>query len=81
MTQGETMQFDLSAVETGTFVFIGTLVFGLLIVGFMMSAAFLAMVLVGVGRFAWFVVAGTLLGTGPRHQPSVGPPGAPRLHR
>lgn len=56
------MQFDLSAVEIATFVFIGTLVFGLLIVGFMMSAAFVAMVLVGVGRLAWFVIAGTLLG-------------------
>jgi hypothetical protein len=62
MTQGETMQFDLSAVETGTFVFIGTLVFGMLIVGFMMTAAFLAMTLLGVGRFAWFIVASTLLG-------------------
>ena len=54
------MQFDLSAVETGTFVFIGTLVFGLLIVAFMMTAGFLAMVLVGLGRFAWFIIAGTL---------------------
>jgi disulfide bond formation protein DsbB len=56
------MQFDLSAVETGTMVFIGTLVFGLLIVSFMMTAGFVAMVLVGVGRLAWYIVAGMLLG-------------------
>lgn len=56
------MEFDLSAVETGTMVFIGTLVFGLLIVSFMMTAGFVAMMLVGVGRLAWYIVAGTLLG-------------------
>lgn len=56
------MQFDLSAVETGTMVFIGTLVFGLLIVAFMMAAGFVAMALLGVGRLAWHIVAGTLLG-------------------
>jgi hypothetical protein len=56
------MEFDLSAVETATMVFIGTLVFGLLIVSFMMAAGFVAMVLVGVGRLAWYIVAGTLLG-------------------
>lgn len=56
------MQFDLSAVETGTMVFIGTLVFALLITLFMMTAAFAALVLVGVGRLAWIVAANTLLG-------------------
>ncbi|WP_427128727.1 hypothetical protein [Pseudarthrobacter sp. S9] len=56
------MQFDLSAVETGTMVFMGTLVFALVITLFMMTAAFAAMVLVGVGRLAWLIVAGTLLG-------------------
>jgi hypothetical protein len=56
------MQFDLSAVETATMVFIGTLVFGLVIVAFMAAAGFVAMVLVGVGRLAWYIVAGTLLG-------------------
>jgi hypothetical protein len=56
------MQFDLEAVETATMVFIGTLVLALVIVVFMMTAAFLAMALVGVGRLAWVIVAGTLLG-------------------
>ncbi|MCB5281481.1 hypothetical protein QK292_16555 [Arthrobacter sp. AL08] len=54
------MQFDLNAVETATLVFIGTLVFALVITVFMMMASFAALVLVGVGRLAWFI-AGTLL--------------------
>jgi hypothetical protein len=56
------MQFDLSAVETGTMVFIGTLVFALLITLFMMTAAFTALVLVGIGRLAWLLAAYLLLG-------------------
>jgi hypothetical protein len=56
------MQFDLSAVETATMVFIGTLVIALVITLFMMTAAFAALVLVGVGRLAWVIVASTLLG-------------------
>ena len=55
------MQFDLSAVETATLVFIGTMVFALVLVLFVMAAAFAALVLVGVGRLAWLIVAGTLL--------------------
>jgi hypothetical protein len=55
------MQFDISAVETATMVFIGTMVFALVIVLFIAAAAFAALVLVGVGRLAWFVVVGTLL--------------------
>ena len=49
------MQFDLSAVETGTLVFMGTLVFALVITLFMMTASFAALVLVGVGRLAWII--------------------------
>ncbi|SDP70239.1 hypothetical protein SAMN04487914_12829 [Arthrobacter sp. ok909] len=56
------MQFDLSAVETGTMVVIGTLVFALLIGLFMMVSAFAAMVLVGVGRLTWYLVAGVVVG-------------------
>lgn len=56
------MQFDLSAVETATLVFIGTLVFALVLVLFVMAAAIAALVLVGVGRLAWLIVAGMLLG-------------------
>lgn len=55
------MQFDLSAVETATMVFIGTLVFALVLVGFVLTAGFLALVMVGVGKFAWFLASTTLL--------------------
>ncbi|MFF2031721.1 hypothetical protein [Arthrobacter sp. NPDC058192] len=51
------MQFDLSAVETGTLVVTGTLVFALIIGLFMMVSAFAAMVLVGVGRLIWYLLA------------------------
>jgi hypothetical protein len=56
------MQFELSAVETGTLVFIGTLTFALLITLFMLTAALAVLALVGLGRLAYVVVAGTLLG-------------------
>ena len=56
------MEFDLSAVETGTMVVIGTLVFGLVIGLFMMMSAFAAMVLVGVGRLVWYLLAGAVVG-------------------
>lgn len=55
------MQFDLSAVETATMVFIGTLVFALVLVGFVLVAGFIALVLVGVGKLAWFVVSSSLV--------------------
>lgn len=56
------MQFDLSVVETSTMVFVGTLVFALVLALFIMGAAFAALTLLGVGRLAWFVAAGVLLG-------------------
>ena len=56
------MQFDLSAVETATLVFIGTLVFALVITLFMMTASFAALVLVGVGRLAWIIAAASCWG-------------------
>jgi fatty acid desaturase len=55
------MEFDISSVETATMVFVGTLLFALVIVAFVAAAAFVAIVLLGVGRLAWFVIAGTLL--------------------
>ncbi len=55
------MQFDLSAVETGTMVVFGTLVFAVLIGLFMMVSAFVAMFLVGVGRLAWYLLAGAVV--------------------
>lgn len=56
------MQFDLSAVETGTMVFVGTLVFAFVIALFIMAAAFAALVLVGAARLSWFVAVSVLLG-------------------
>ena len=56
------MQFDLGAVETATLVFMGTLVFALVITLFMMTASFAALVLVGVGRLAWIIASTVLLG-------------------
>ena len=55
------MQFDLSSVETATMVFIGTLVFALVLVAFVLTAGFLALVLVGVGKLAWFLASTSLL--------------------
>ncbi len=55
------MQFDLSAVETGTMVFTGTLAFALVLVAFVLTAGFLALVLVGVGKLAWFLASSMLL--------------------
>lgn len=55
------MQFNLSALETGTLVFMGTLVFAVVLAAFVLTAALAAMLLFGVGKLAWTVVAGTLL--------------------
>lgn len=55
------MQFDLSALETATLVFIGTLVFGAILAAFVLTAALAAMLLLGAGKLAWTVVTGTLL--------------------
>lgn len=56
------MQFDPSAVETATMVFIGTLAFALILVAFVLTAAFLALIMVGVGKLAWFLLSNGLLG-------------------
>jgi hypothetical protein len=55
------MQFDLSSVETATMVFVGTLVFALILAAFVLTAGFLALVLVGVGKLGWFIASNTLL--------------------
>ncbi|WP_255769796.1 hypothetical protein [Pseudarthrobacter sulfonivorans] len=55
------MQFDLSSVETATMVFIGTVVFALAMTAFVLVAGVLALVLVGVGKLAWFLVSTSLL--------------------
>jgi len=56
------MQFDLSAVETSTLVFIGTLVFALGITLFITTAAFAALTLLGAARLTWFVASSVLFG-------------------
>jgi hypothetical protein len=56
------MEFDLSAVETATMVFVGTLVFALVMTLFTMTAALAALVLTGVGRLVWLISATLLLG-------------------
>jgi hypothetical protein len=56
------MQFDLSAVETATMVFVGTLVIAAGITLFMLTAALAALALTGVGRLVWFISATLLLG-------------------
>ncbi|MGX1163377.1 hypothetical protein FBY31_2574 [Arthrobacter sp. SLBN-100] len=55
------MQFDLSSVETATLVFIGTLVFGLILAAFVLVAGLVALVLLGAGKLSWTVVSMTLL--------------------
>ncbi|MFJ5862078.1 hypothetical protein ACIQCM_11695 [Pseudarthrobacter sp. NPDC092439] len=55
------MQFDLSAFETGTLVFIGTLVFAAVLAAFVLTAALAALLLLGLGKLAWTVAAGTVL--------------------
>jgi hypothetical protein len=55
------MQFDLSSVETATLVFMGTLVFGLVLAAFVLVAGLAALVLLGAGKLSWTVVSRTLL--------------------
>lgn len=55
------MQFDLSAVETGTLVFAGTVLLAIGLAVFILAAGFIALVLLGAGKLTWTVLAGTLL--------------------
>lgn len=56
------MQFDLSTVETATMVFFGTVAVALVVALFLMTAAFAALVMVGIGRLAWIIAAGIMVG-------------------
>jgi hypothetical protein len=58
---GGFMQFDLSAVETATLVFIGTLVFGAILAAFVLTAGLVALVVLGAGKLTWVVVSNSLL--------------------
>lgn len=54
------MDFDVTALETGTYVVIATLFFAALLVAFIAVAAMATIVLVGVGGLAWYAVKGVL---------------------
>lgn len=56
------MQFDLTAMETATYVFIATLFFALVLALFLALAALAAMVLIGAASGAWYIVKTALLG-------------------
>ncbi|MFJ4210971.1 hypothetical protein ACIPY2_21150 [Paenarthrobacter sp. NPDC089675] len=56
------MDFDFTTLETGTYVFIGTLGFAALLVAFIVVAAMAAIVFIGILSFAWYVVKGVLGG-------------------
>lgn len=55
------MQFDLSAVETSTLVFVGTLLFAFILAAFVLTAGLAALVLLGAGKLGWTVVSKSLL--------------------
>ena len=55
------MQFDLSSVDNATLVFVGTLVFGVILAAFVLAAGLAALVLLGVGKLSWTVVSTVLL--------------------
>lgn len=50
------MQFDFTALETATYVFLGTLVFAALIVLFITLAALATIVLIGSGGLVWYLL-------------------------
>ena len=55
------MQFDLSALDTSTLVFIGTLAFGGLLAAFVLASGLVALLVLGTGKLAWVLVSSTLL--------------------
>ncbi|MBT2533709.1 hypothetical protein J7E83_16570 [Arthrobacter sp. ISL-48] len=55
------MQFDLDAVETATMVFVGTLAVALLLLVFVLMAGFISLLLLGVGKLAWFLAYSLLV--------------------
>ncbi|MFH5878977.1 hypothetical protein [Arthrobacter sp. NA-172] len=56
------MQIDLTAFDSSTYVFVGTLVFGLVLAAFIAVAAMAALALVGAASFAWYTVKSVLGG-------------------
>lgn len=55
------MQFDVTAIEPATLVFLGTMLIAFVLAAFVAVAAFVALVLVGMGKLIWNIVVGALL--------------------
>jgi hypothetical protein len=56
------MQFDLTTLDASTYVFLGTLVFGLVLAAFIAVAAMATLTLIGAGSLAWYTVKNVLGG-------------------
>ncbi len=56
------MDFDFTALETGTYVVIGTLVFAAFLVAFIAAAAMATIILIGAMGMTWYAVKGVLGG-------------------
>ncbi|MCT9870020.1 hypothetical protein [Paenarthrobacter aurescens] len=56
------MDFDFTALETGTYVVIGTLVFAAILVAFIAAAAMATIILIGAMGMVWYTVKGVLGG-------------------
>jgi hypothetical protein len=56
------MDFDFTALETGTYVVIGTLVFAALLVAFIAAAAMATIILIGTMGMVWYAVKAILGG-------------------
>ncbi|WP_284978852.1 hypothetical protein [Arthrobacter sp. fls2-241-R2A-200] len=55
------MNFDFTALDSATYVFIGTLLIAALLVAFVAAAAFAAIILIGAMSTAWYVVKEVLV--------------------
>ncbi|UXM91351.1 hypothetical protein [Paenarthrobacter sp. JL.01a] len=56
------MDFDVTALETGTYVVIGTLLFAVILAAFIAAAAMATIVLIGAMGMVWYTVKGVLGG-------------------
>lgn len=56
------MNFDFTALDTATYVFIGTLVFAAILVAFIATAAMATIILIGAAGIAWYAIKAVLGG-------------------
>jgi len=56
------MDFDVTTLETGTYVVIGTLFFAVILAAFIAAAAMATIVLIGAMGLVWYTVKGVLGG-------------------